>query len=133
MLLGRPFQSGEILVHGTVEGLELLLRESVLVLVADVDAGLLERVDEGGIGADVSHRLNKDCADRFIGQPMLSLPAFMPLRHGNIIAPYEGPKRGEEGRKQTPFPMRRKWKEKGTSPFSPARFWVLILAVKATA
>jgi hypothetical protein len=56
-------ESGEAFVYGTVEGFEQLFRQTLLVLVADVNPGFLEGVNEGGIGADIGHRLNKNLPD----------------------------------------------------------------------
>jgi hypothetical protein len=45
-LLGRPFDGGEVFVYGTVERLELLYRQALLILVADVNARFSEGIDQ---------------------------------------------------------------------------------------
>jgi hypothetical protein len=62
-LLRRMPESREVFVYRTVEGFERLFRQELLVLVADVNPGFLEGVNEGGISADIGHRVNKNLSD----------------------------------------------------------------------
>jgi hypothetical protein len=56
-------ESREVFVYRTLEGFERLFRQALLVLVADVNPGFLEGVNEGGISADIGHRVNKNLPD----------------------------------------------------------------------
>jgi hypothetical protein len=78
VLLRWALYRREVFVHSTVEGFELLLRQTLLVLIADVDAGFLKSVDEGRIGSDIGHRLNKDVAHLGIGGLWLHFASLGP-------------------------------------------------------
>ncbi len=85
-LLGPTPKSSQILVEGTVKRFERILREPLLVLVADVHAGFLKGVDERGISADIRHGLDQNRA-HFSVTELLPLSSASSGLHREQIIP----------------------------------------------
>ena len=82
-------ESGTVFVYGCVEGLERAFWQVLLVLLADVNAGFLKGVDEGGIGSHLGHSVDKNFPDLGIAEIRFSFAALLRL-HSEQIIPWAG-------------------------------------------
>lgn len=95
--LHRAIEGREIFVHGSVMSLERTLRQDFLVLLADVNAGFLKGVDEGGVGSYLGHSPNKNFPDITIAEIWLRFGCLcrctaIKLSHGRAQLGRSGPR-----------------------------------------
>jgi hypothetical protein len=76
-LLRGAFEGGQVFVYRTVESLELLFWQGLLVLVANVDARFLKSVDEGRISPDIGHGVHENVAYFSVGGLWLHFAGFL--------------------------------------------------------
>ena len=77
VLLRWPVQGGEVFVYGTVKSLQRCRGQPLFILVANVNGGLLEGIDEGRVGSNVGHGVNKDCPHLGIGEVGSAFVGFL--------------------------------------------------------
>jgi hypothetical protein len=113
VLLKRALDRGEVLVYGTIEGFQLLLRQTLLVLIADVDAGFLKSVNERRIGSNVGHGVHENVADLGIAEILFPSTRFRPLHNGQLShGPASLPHPEVRALKTNPFSLEEKMDRK---------------------
>ena len=96
-LLRRSFDGGEVFVYGVVKGFELLFRQALLILIADVNARFLEGIDQCGIGSNVRHGLDENLPDFSVAGFPFGLGEFSWHCKQNITQTRHGEARRTEG------------------------------------